>query len=323
MTRGFLLGKFMPPHNGHVLLCETAAALVDELTILVCWLPGDPIPGEQRLAWMRELFPNARVIGHGAPVPQTPEEDPAFWPIWRDLVRAAHPLPVDVVFASEDYGARLAAELGARFHPVDPGREAVPVSSSAVRADPWAHWRHIPAPVRPLYAQTIVLHGPESTGKSLLARQLARHFDTLFVPEFGRIWCETKGTDLTMADLLAIATTHDAMTRAALRQCNRRLILDTDPLMTAAWADMLFEMRDPWFDEWKGTGDLYLLLDTDLPWVDDGTRFFGSPAERQRFFDLSKAELERRGVRWALVGGQGEARFDNALAAILADRAGD
>lgn len=316
MTRGFLLGKFMPPHNGHILLCEVAAALCDELTILVCWLPDDPIPGEQRLAWMRELFPRATVIGHGAPVPQTPEEHPDFWPIWRTLIRDAHPERIDLVFASERYGARLAEELGARFRPVDPGRDAVPISASAIRANPWKQWRHLPAPVRAHYARRICLHGPESTGKSELASRLARHFNTLFVPEYGRTWWEAAGPDLVMPDLLVIASTHEAMTHAMLRQCNRRLIVDTDPLLTAVWADMLFGKRDPWFDAWHDTADLYLLLDIDLPWIDDGTRYFGGADERRRFFDLARRELDRRGVPWALVGGQGEARFENALAAI-------
>lgn len=320
MTRGFLLGKFMPPHNGHVMLCEVAAALVDELTILVCWLPDDPIPGEQRLAWMRELFPHARVIGHGAVVPQAPEEHPDFWPIWRDLIRRAHPEPIDTVFASEAYGARLAEELGAAFHPVDPARDAVPVSGSAVRADPWANWAHLPVPVRAHYARTICLHGPESVGKSWLAARLAAYFDTRFVPEYGRTWWEARGGELTPPDLLHIARTHDAMTRAARRQCNRRLILDTDPLMTAIWSDMLFEARDPWFAQWDGTADLYLMLDIDLPWIDDGTRYFGAAADRHRFFDRCVAELETRGVRWAMVRGEGAARLANALAAI--DKAG-
>lgn len=165
---------------------------------------------------------------------------------------------------------------------------------------------------------TICLHGPESTGKSTLIERLAAHFDTVFVPEYGRTFAETHGTDFTMADLVEIARTHDQMTRTALATGADPLFLDTDPLMTAVWADMLFGTRDPWFDAWQGTADLYLLLDIDLPWIDDGTRMFGSAAERQRFFDLSRAELDRRGVRYAIVGGQGPDRLAAALAAIEA-----
>ncbi|MBY0583406.1 MAG: ATP-binding protein [Sphingomonas sp.] len=166
--------------------------------------------------------------------------------------------------------------------------------------------------------RTICLHGPESTGKSTLIDQLARHFDTMFVPEYGRTFAERRGTDFTMADLVQIADTHDAMTQSALASGADPLFLDTDPLMTAVWADMLFGTRDPWFNKWKATADLYLLLDTDLPWINDGTRMFGTAETRRRFFDLSRAELERRGVVWTLVGGQGDARFQNALGAIRA-----
>ncbi|QNA83062.1 AAA family ATPase [Sphingomonas sp. So64.6b] len=164
--------------------------------------------------------------------------------------------------------------------------------------------------------RTICLHGPESTGKSTLAPRLARHLSGAVVDEYGRTFAEAHGVDFTMADLVTIAQTHDRLTRAM--NGIDLLILDTDPLMTAVWADMLFGYRDPWFDAWTGTADLYLLFDIDLPWIEDGTRMFGSVAERQRFFDLSRAELERRGVRWALVRGEGEERFASALAAIEA-----
>lgn len=321
MTRGFLLGKFMPPHNGHVLLCETAVALVDELTILVCWLPDDPIAGEQRLAWMREMFPGCHVVGHGEIVPQLPEDDPDFWNIWRKIALDACPDGIDYVFASEEYGARLAEEVGARFWPVDPARAAVPVSATQLRDDPLAHWAYIPNAVRPAFARSVCLHGPESTGKSELSESLARHFGALFVPEYGRTYCELFGTELTNDDLLRIAETHHAMTNSAKRQCNGLLILDTDPLMTAVWSDMMFGQqsgyaRDAWFQDFDDYADIYLLMDIDLPWSDDGTRIFGSKDERGRFFDLCKAELDNRGVPYALIQGKGEARFDAALAAV-------
>lgn len=166
--------------------------------------------------------------------------------------------------------------------------------------------------------RTICLHGPESTGKTTLAARLAARLGGGHLGEFGRDYAEVTGTDFSMADLVMIAQVHDERTRAALARGVRPLILDTDPLMTAVWADMLFGWRDPWFDAWQGTADFYLLFDIDLPWIDDGTRMFGSSADRQRFFDLSRAELERRGVPWAPVGGAGEARYTAAMAAIAA-----
>ncbi len=164
--------------------------------------------------------------------------------------------------------------------------------------------------------RTICLHGPESTGKSTMAPRLAKHFDTQCIAEFGRTYCEAFGTDLTMADLIMIAHGHDAKTRAAVARGPCPIILDTDPLMTAVWAEMLFSRRDPWFDGWTNYADLYLLFDIDLPWEDDGTRMFGGEADRRRFFKLSRAELERRGVRWATVSGEGSRRYLNALGAI-------
>ncbi|MCU6454401.1 AAA family ATPase [Sphingomonas sp. A2-49] len=165
--------------------------------------------------------------------------------------------------------------------------------------------------------RSICLHGPESTGKSTMAPRLAQHFGGVpCVAEFGRTYCEAFGTDLTMADLVEIGKGHDAKVRSALAERQRPVILDTDPLMTMVWADMMFGRRDPWFATWDNTADLYLLFDIDLPWIDDGTRMFGAEAARRRFFDLSRAILDERGVRWALVSGQGSKRYLDALRAI-------
>ena len=164
--------------------------------------------------------------------------------------------------------------------------------------------------------RTICLHGPESTGKSTMAPRLAQHFGTKCIAEFGRTYCEAFGTALTMADLVMIAHAHDSKTRAAVDASDHPVILDTDPLMSAVWAEMLFGRRDPWFDRWTNYADLYIVLDIDLPWIEDGTRMFGGDDARRRFFDLSRRELERRGVRHVLVGGEGEHRFLNVLKAI-------
>ena len=326
-TRGFLLGKFMPPHAGHVALIESAAALVDELTVLVCHLPGDPIPGALRAAWMREMFPACRIVEHGAVVPQHPADSADFRDIWRGIVAQAHLDPIDYLFAGEDYGARLAQEVGGFFVPLGGrvlGMQSDPLarlSASAVRADPAAHWPMLPDPVRAHYRRTVCLHGAESTGKSTLAARLAQDRGTITVGEYGRSHCEAHPGALTRDDLLLIGRAQQAMIDATSRWAGPLLVADTDALMTAAWCEMLLGERPEELMQAR-KADLYLLLQPDLPWVDDGTRFFADPRDRARFHGIVEAVLVDAGVRVARVSGTGEARYANAIAAIAALDAG-
>lgn len=319
--RGFLLGKFMPPHAGHLSLIRAARALVDELTVLVCWLPGDPIPGETRLQWMRTLAPDCRVVGHGEVVPQAPEDSADFWPVWRAIVAAAHPEPIDYLFAGEDYGAELARQVGGLFVPLGgrvlglAGDPVAGLSASAVRADPGAHWPYLPAPVQAQYRRTICLHGAESTGKSTLAAALSAETGALIVGEYGRSHCEVHRESLTLADLLLIGAAQTAMIAAAAPWAGPLLIVDTDTLMTAAWTEMLLGQRPAELMQ-QPKADFYLLFEPDLPWVDDGTRFFSDPSDRHRFAMIVEQVLVDAGVPFARVSGQGEARLEAARAAI-------
>ena len=89
-THGLLLGKFLPPHRGHVYLGEFARHFVDELTIVVGTIPSEPIPGELRFRWMSELFPTVQVVHLDKDLPQEPSEHPDFWNIWtRELLAHA------------------------------------------------------------------------------------------------------------------------------------------------------------------------------------------------------------------------------------------
>ena len=84
----------------------------------------------------------------------------------------------------------------------------------------------------------IVLHGVESTGKTMLGRRLAGAFGAQFLPEFGRAFCEIHGTDCDVEDLLAIGHSQQANIEVALLE-RPTVISDTDSLMTAAWAQMM------------------------------------------------------------------------------------
>ncbi len=320
-TRGFLLGKFMPPHAGHIALIEAARELVDELTVLVCWLPDDPIAGELRLDWMRGLFPDCRVVGHGEIVPQEPQDSANFWPIWSGIVKAAHPEPIDYVFAGEDYGAELARQVGGFFVPLG-GRvlgmedDALSgLSATSVRAHPTAHWPMLPEPVQAHYRKRICLHGAESTGKSTLAARLGKDRGWITVGEYGRGHCEVHKTDLTRDDLLLIGRAQQAMAKATERWAGPVLLLDTDALMTAAWCEMLIGER-PQELMAAPKADLYLLMEPDLPWVDDGTRFFSKPQDRHTFAKLVEQVLIDAQVPFVRINGSGDARYEAAIAAI-------
>lgn len=316
-TRGFVLGKFLPPHNGHVHLCEAARRMCDELTIVVASLPTEPIAGEQRAAWMRELVPGARVLHLQAVLPQQPSEHPEFWKLWREALLELVGSPPDRVFSSDAYGARLAAELGgAAWIPIDRGRETFATSGTAVRADPLGQWHAIPRCVRAYYARRVSVFGPESTGKSTLARELARAFETIYVPEFARGYLESRGGVLARDEMDVIGEGQIAIEDAAAGDANRVLVCDTDPLATVVWCEVMYGEAPAWLVERARARPyaLTLLCDVDLPWENDLVRYL--PHDRPGFFARCEAALRAAGRRYTIVRGSGSARTEAARAAV-------
>lgn len=163
----------------------------------------------------------------------------------------------------------------------------------------------------------VCFHGAESTGKSVLAGKLAMERGCPIVPEYGREYCETNGTDLTMANLLAIAEGQDVAMRAACEGNPPLVLLDTDPLMTAAWAQMLFGEIPPALLAYA-KAERYLLFASDVPWIADGTRFFGTAESRARFAALAEDMLVRAGVPFTRIGGDWVER-ERAVRAFLRD----
>lgn len=230
-TTGFLLGKFLPPHRGHQYLIEFARAYVDRLTVLVCTIEQESIPGRLRYQWMCEAFPGVDLVHHTDEIPQEPEEHPQFWDIWRNAIRRHVPGRIDYVFASEDYGWRLAEELGARFVPVDRERRNVPVSGRAIRQDPMAHWDELLPPARPHYLKRICI-----PGRSTLAHELATHFRTVCVHAYEGGVLGAAHPPRDHDQLLRLFQGQAAAEEALARQANRVLLCETDALTMATWS---------------------------------------------------------------------------------------
>ncbi|MBF0500974.1 MAG: AAA family ATPase [Candidatus Riflebacteria bacterium] len=314
---GLIIGKFLPPHLGHQYLVDFARAYVKHLTVLVCTLAAEPIPGELRFNWMREMFPDVDIRHHIDENPQEPHEHPDFWRIWRDSIMRHCPA-ADVLFASEKYGIPLAKVLNARFVPVDIGRSLVPVSGTRVRERPLENWRYLPPVVRSHFVKRVCVFGPESAGKTTLARDLALHFDTVYVHEYARHLLELKPTLCEASDIPLIARGQIAAEEALARQANRVLICDTDILTTVMWSEILFGGCPDWIREEaeRRMYDLYIVLEPDCPWIDDKVRYQPDQAERLAFRDRCVRELETRGRPYILVGGSWEDRFEAARHAV-------
>ena len=120
----------------------------------------------------------------------------------------------------------------------------------------------------------VVLTGSESTGKTTLATELARHYDAALVPEFVRDFAEAKGGMIEFSDHGPIARGQMALEDAEIALGRPVVIQDTDLLSTVVYCKHYFGRAPDWIvDEAAARApDLYLLCEIDLPWIADGVR---------------------------------------------------
>ncbi|AFZ55669.1 AAA family ATPase [Anabaena sp. PCC 7938] len=315
-TTGMILGKFMPPHLGHKYLVDFARNYVDDLTVLVCSIQSEPIPGDLRYCWMKQIFSDVNVVHVTDENPQEPKDDPNFWQIWYDSIRRVLPTGPDYVFASEDYGWKLAEILGASYIPVDHGRNLVPVSGTQIRQNSLTNWRYLPESVRPYFVRRVCIFGAESTGKSTLTQNLANHYHTVYVSEYARGLLDFKGGHCDFTDIPLIARGQMASEDALVHQANKVIFCDTDLITTTIWSDVLFGKCPRWIEE-EGNRrqyDLYLLLDVDVPWVNDSQRFLVN--YREEFRDRCIQALESRNRPYIIINGDWKQRWQKACRAV-------
>ena len=315
MSHGIVLGKFLPPHLGHLYLVDFARHYADEVTVVVGSLQREPIPGGLRFAWMQELCPQVRVVHLTDENPQLPEEHPDFWDIWKHSLERVVARPIDLLFASEEYGRPLAQVLGAQFVPSNGLRSRVPISGTQVRANPAACWPWLPPVVRAHYVRRVSIFGPESTGKSTLAERLAEQFQTLWVPEFARGWLEMRGGQVGPDDLPVISRGQRASEEALARQSGPLLFCDTDPSATPLWSEELFGCADPALETTVGSYALTLLCAPDVPWVADRVRY--RPEGGRAFWQRCRMRLESEGRRFVELEGDWEKRWQTATNSVL------
>ncbi len=167
----------------------------------------------------------------------------------------------------------------------------------------------------------VVLFGPESTGKTTLSGQLARHYNTVWAPEFAREYLQKKWNNerktCENSDILPIAKGQMEIENRLAKKADKVLICDTDLLETKVYSEEYYGgFVDPKLDEAaiENTYDLYFLTYIDTPWEEDDLR--DRPELRIEMFNAFENALKKYHRPYILLQGTKEIRLNTAIKAI-------
>ncbi len=162
----------------------------------------------------------------------------------------------------------------------------------------------------------IAIVGPESTGKSEMAQQLAQHYQTEWVPEYARFYLNRLDRDYEQDDLLEIAKGQLAWEDERAHYAERYLFCDTNLIVIKIWSYHKYGETHPWIEEQLKSRayDYYLLSDIDLPWKPDPQR--EHPKLREHFFDAYNQYLQERDLPYAVVSGYESERKRSAIESL-------
>jgi HTH-type transcriptional repressor of NAD biosynthesis genes len=314
-----VLGKFFPLHLGHIFLIDTAISQSEMVHVIMTHNPSQSITGEVRFETLKAIYgsnPKVKlysVSDEGLPAYDNECETlDQFYSYWVPLVYS-QVKELDVVFTSENYGEDFARYLGVKHILVDKERKQVPVSGTLIRSNPFKYWDFIPEPMKPYFVKRIVIMGPESCGKSTLTQDLANHFSTNFVIEYGRLVYENNG-GVIIDDFIPISKGRQDLEDWMIKHSNKLLFCDTEDITTYLFSKMYYPNECHKVEEYfkdvlekKPKYDLYILLKPDCAAIQDGTRQFLD--ERWQHYEVIKKELIERDCNFVEIGGD----WDNRL----------
>ena len=330
-TIGFIGGRFLPFHRGHIFAIIEASNHVENLYVVlnsseendrdVCLADGvKPMPAEVRLSWIGESLSKLENI-HILHIQDDTWGESEDWDAGTRAVKDAIGRPITHVFSSEhEYD-----ELFDKYYPeadhivIDAGRKTVTArSASEIRRNLYDYWSLLPHTVQSFFVKRIAFVGTESTGKTTLAEKLSKFYNTAYVHEVGRDYTLKYSDQLTVKHFDELAMEHFLLTEKKALDCNRVLLVDSEAIVTQYYLEMYFKLRSPLIDEIirRQEFDLWLFLEPDLEWIDDGVRFAGDPEVRETNNRQLKEMLAEYGVTFISVSGDYNQRFVEAIRAI-------
>jgi NadR type nicotinamide-nucleotide adenylyltransferase len=182
----------------------------------------------------------------------------------------------------------------------------------------------------------VVAVGPESTGKSTLCQQLARHYNSAWCPEYARKYLLEHGKNYSYEDLLLIAEGQIALEDECVAMLTKKnesnranpasesmtrdaaLFIDTDMYVMKIWCEFVFGRCHPFILEQiaKRTYDLYLLCNIDLEWTRDELREYPDIETRQRLYQVYRETMRGQLTPCVEISGTQELRLQQAVDAV-------
>lgn len=327
---GIVVGKFAPLTLGHINLITAASTQAKKVIIILShdqrWVdrqnPRDQrtLSLKNRLRWLQQTFSNTPHVDityiDETDIPEFPNGWSEYCNLLRDIIEEAsysyiekqfatrgnlaHPdRPSVAIFSSEvSYDPEYAKRLPLVNHViVDSERTKVPISATMIRENLYNCWDYLPSIVRKDYTRKIVVLGTESSGKTTMVRNLAKLFNTSWVEEYGRTYCETvlAGSEETLrsSDYPLIAYRHKEFEEEAMRTANRVCIVDTNAFITEFYHRLYEGKRNNIVSAIAAEEqyDAVIILAPNVPWVDDGLRINSDRDRTSKLFEEMAKEF--------------------------------
>ena len=335
IRRGLIVGKFWPPHIGHLQLIDHLRDQCDKIFIVVCSTKLQTPSGARRALWIQAVVPEAEIIvvedfcAFHHPNPCFPRCTAA----WARRVEELNIGRIAIVASSESYGPSFAKEFGARHVTID-RFEGKGISSTAIREDLSGRWHDLPRAVRSGLFRKIVVLGAESTGTTTLAMDLGRHLNSPVAAEAGRtiswvLFAEQNNmesivwTDKDFWEIVdhQIALEHRALGEFADLTPSRYgpwLVCDTDSLATIAWWERYAQTPVGDLSQFAKVrlADLYVLTSPEGVGFDDSDPLRDGKDVRAGMHERFRQLVKDSGRPWVEVVGSPEERVKLVLTAI-------
>lgn len=327
---GMYGGSFDPLHVGHIHDIIRAAAMCEELYVMISWCEGrESTSKELRYRWILNStrhLPNVKIIMiEDEAVSKEVYNTDYYWEKGAQDIKDTIGKPLDAVFCGSDYygSNRFESLYCPESEVIYFDRAEVPISSTEIRDWATQHWDYIPQVCKEYYTRKVLVIGGESTGKSTLVENLALAYNTNFVAEVGRETCEYAGGEELMIseDLIENLIRQKDEVRRAAKHSNRILFVDTDALTTGFYCNLLLEDSEEkrqlvqLADSIHGTNewDLVLFLEPEgVAFVQDGTRNEEIKAQRKKYSEMLKEMFSRNQVKMVCIEGDYLERFNRA-----------